>query len=191
MLCLFVKLRRHSSCAVWPSDTTTVWPRSLLALLMVSHPLTQQLYGHALCLLCWWCLTLWHNNCMATLFACSVDGVSPSDTTTVWPRSLLALLMVSHPLTQQLYDHALCLLCWWCLTLWHNNCMTTFFACSVDGVSSSMVGTTLFPPESRASPQYAQLHGLPEPPFFKKKKKKKKKIARLTCRMGFVSLHKA
>jgi len=39
MLCLFVKFRRHSSCALWPSDTTTVWPRSLLALLMVSLPL--------------------------------------------------------------------------------------------------------------------------------------------------------
>ena len=109
----------YSVDGVWPSDTTTVWPRSLHALLMVSDPLTQQLYDHALCMLCWWCLTLWHNNCMTTLFACSVDGVWPSDTTTVWPRSLHALLMVSDPLTQQLYDHALCMLCWWCLTLWH------------------------------------------------------------------------
>ena len=39
VLCLFVKLRRHSLCALSPSDTTTVWPRSLLALLMVSFPL--------------------------------------------------------------------------------------------------------------------------------------------------------
>ena len=70
---------------------------SLLALLMVSHPLIRQLYDHAL--------------------------------------SLLALLMVSHPLIQQLYDHALSLL-----------------ALLMVYVSSSMVGTTLFPPESRASP---------------------------------------
>ena len=39
VLCLFVKLRQHSLCAVSPSDTTTVWPHSLLALLMVSLPL--------------------------------------------------------------------------------------------------------------------------------------------------------
>ena len=44
MLCLFVKVRRHSSCAVSPSDT--------------------QLYDHALCLLCWWCLFHygWHDS---------------------------------------------------------------------------------------------------------------------------------
>ena len=37
MLCLFVKVRQHCSCAVSPSDTT-VWPRSLFALLIVTLP---------------------------------------------------------------------------------------------------------------------------------------------------------
>ena len=74
--------------------------------------------------------------------------------------------MPSDPLTQQLYGHALCLLCWWCLFPygWHDSLPTR-----IKGLST----------------QYAQLQGLLEPPFFKKK------IARLTCRIGLLPLHKA
>ena len=58
------------------------------------------------------------------------------------------LRVPSDPLTQQLYGHSLCLLCWWCLFPygWHDSLPTR-----IKGLST----------------QYAQLHGLPEPPFLK------------------------
>ena len=55
-----------------------------------------------------------------------------------------------------------------CLTLWHNNCMATLFACSVDGVSSSSSWHDSLPTQIKGtSTQYAQPIGLPEPPFLK------------------------